>query len=320
MGSYNILSNKKKETLPQTGLPSILTNIKSKFILKGIFNYLQEKKILEIFRYNKGIKNRLNIDLDNYKNFTPIEMELTVQQVEDEFVLFINRLGKAEKFFYHIYFNNSKEETKRRYLKKNERVKKIRIIIDYPKLSFEHLFSDCKYIETINFKKFDRRKITNMSHMFYNCSSLKKIKFSNFKTNNVTDMSYMFYGCRALEKLELSNFSTNNVTNMNHMFFGCYSLKKLNLSNFNTSNVNSMNYMFYKCISLIELNLTNFNVNNVTDMSYMFYGCSSLKKLNLSNFNIDKVKFMTNMFSKCSDELKNKIRNQFINIKKEAFL
>ena len=204
MGSYNVLSNKnKKETSYQTKLPSLLTNIKSKHILKGIFNNLQKRKFLEIIRYNKSIQNRLNIDSDDYKNyFTPIEIELTLVKVEDEFVLFMNRLQKSEKFFYHIYFNNNKEEIKRRYLKKNEKVKKVKIVIDYQKLSFEHLFSDCKYIETINFKMFYRRNIINMSHMFYNCSSLKKLVLSNFNTDNVTDMSYMFYGCRALEELE----------------------------------------------------------------------------------------------------------------------
>ena len=70
-------------------------------------------------------------------------------------------------------------------------------------------------------------------------------------------------------------------------------LIKLNLNNFNTINVNNMSYMFYRCLSLKELNLNNFNTINVTNMSYMFIGCS--------------------------DELKNKIRNQYKNLRNEAF-
>ena len=67
------------------------------------------------------------------------------------------------------------------------------------------------------------------------------------------------------------------------------------------------------------LNLINFNTNNVTDMSYMFDGCSLLKELNLNNFNTNNVTNMSCMFSGCSEELIKKIKNQYNNIKNEAF-
>ena len=78
--------------------------------------------------------------------------------------------------------------------------------------------------------------------------------------------------------------------------------------------------MFYECSSLKKLNLNNFNTNNVTNMSCMFYGCSSLKELNLSNFNTNNVTNMYNMFYGCSEQLKNKIKSEYKNIKEEAFL
>ena len=55
-------------------------------------------------------------------------------------------------------------------------------------------------------------------------------------------------------------------------------------------------------------------------MSHMFYGCSSLKELNLSNFNTNNVTNMECMFYGCSNELKNKIKSDYKNIKEEAFL
>ena len=82
-------------------------------------------------------------------------------------------------------------------------------------------------------------------------------------------------------------------SDLNGMFYGCSSLKELNINNFNTNNVNDMSCMFCECSSLKELNFNNFNTNNVTDMSYMFY--------------------------ECSEELVKKIRNQYNNIKNEAF-
>ena len=74
-----------------------------------------------------------------------------------------------------------------------------------------------------------------------------------------------------------------------------------------------------KCSSLKELNLSNFNTNNVTNMIGMFSGCSSLKELNLSNFNTNNVTDMEGMFYECSEQLKNKIKSEYKNIKEEAF-
>ena len=54
-------------------------------------------------------------------------------------------------------------------------------------------------------------------------------------------------------------------------------------------------------------------------MSCMFYGCSSLKELNLNNFNTNNVSDMECMFYGCSDQIKNKIRTEYKNIKEEAF-
>ena len=77
--------------------------------------------------------------------------------------------------------------------------------------------------------------------------------------------------------------------------------------------------MFSGCSSLKELNLNNFNIINVTNMSGMFSRCSSLNELNLNNFNTINVTDMSDMFYECSEELIMKIRNQYNNIKDEAF-
>ena len=71
--------------------------------------------------------------------------------------------------------------------------------------------------------------------------------------------------------------------------------------------------------SLKELNLNNFNTNNVTDMRFMFSGCLSLKELNLNNFNTNNVTKMDGMFDGCSNDLIMKIKNQYKNIKEDAF-
>ena len=87
-------------------------------------------------------------------------------------------------------------------INEEDKVTKIKIIIDYQVKSFS-LFYKCECIESINFKKFYRDNITDMSWMFRGCSSLKELNLNNFNTNNVTDMSYMFYECRSLKELNL---------------------------------------------------------------------------------------------------------------------
>ena len=266
MESSNKASKKNNKENESARPNPIIENIKSIYILSKIYSIMSKKKKLQIVKYNKIIQNRLSLDVKDYKEYCEIEIEII--PTKDKFGKFISIFNKNDELYYHIYFNDNKEEIKNKYeINKKDKVAKIKIIIDYQVKSFEHLFSDCYSIESINFKKFYR--------------------------NNVTDMGYMFSECSSLKELNLSNFNTNSVTHMGWMFNECSSLKKLNLSNFNTNNVIDMELMFSNCSSLEELNLSNFNTNNVTNMVGMFYDCSA--------------------------QFQNKIRDEYKNIKEEAF-
>ena len=296
--------NKNNEKLLQNiELKAKIENINSKFNLAHIFNNLQKHKFFNIIKYNKALQNRLDLNIKNYKEcselFTPIEIEII--PAEKKYGKFINIKYEKQKIYTHIYFNDSNKEIKKYYLKKEDKITKIKIIIDYQIKSFEFLFSNVDCIESIYFRRFKRININNMRCMFGKCSSLKKIDFSNFKTDNVEYMCYMFGKCSSLIEVNLSNINTQNVTTMSYMFEDCSSLKNVNISNLNNNGTKcEMIGMFQGCSSLKELNLLNFNTNNVYDMSYMFMNCSSLIKLNLSNFNIINVTNMEYMFSGCS--------------------
>ena len=221
--SINVSKENNKEN--ETAKPNpIIENIKSRYILSKIYNNMTIKKKLEIVKYNKRIQNRLNLDVKDYKEYSEIEIEIIPKKGEyGEFM----KVDENDKLYYHIYFNDNKEEIKNKYeINKKDKVTKIKIIIDYQVKSFKKLFYDCDCIESINFKKFYRNNITDMSYMFFGCSSLKEINLSSFNTNNVSDMSYMFIWCSSLKEINLSNFNTNNVTNMSEMFYGCSSLKE----------------------------------------------------------------------------------------------
>ena len=290
--------NKKKEiNIDEKNIASI-HNIKSKYIFKKIFNNINKMKFFRIIKYNKKLQKILNIDENDYRKFCEIEIELI--PILNQHGKFINFHKKEDKSYFHIYFDDNKEEIKRNFLIKNENISKINIIIDYQIKSLDYLFSDCQCIKLITFKKFNRKKIDSMECMFNNCSSLIEINLSNFNTEDVTRMNEMFRNCKLLEELNLSKFDTKNVVSMHQIFKGCSSLTELNLSNFNTMKVTDMSCMFNDCSSLEKLNLSNFKTNKLEYINSMFSGCSSLKEINLSNFNTKNVINMDYIFNRCS--------------------
>ena len=246
MKSFSQLTNQKSKDK--------FGNIKSNYILLKILKNISKRKYLDIIRYNKAIKKRININVEDYEKCSLIEIEII--PVKNKYGLFIN-IKKEEEKYYHIYFDNNKEEIKRNYLKENEQIKIIKIIIDYQVKSFEDLFDSCGCIESIYFKKFYR--------------------------NNIDNMRFMFLGCLLLKEINLSNFNTNNVTNMGDMFSRCSSLKRLNISNFNTHNVTNMRFMFHECSSLEELNISNLNINELTNINGMFSKCSYKLKMKIKS-------------------------------------
>ena len=255
MNSINELNNGKVE-INQTKSKNIFENIKSKYILKRLFDNLKKVKSLEMIKYNKNLQKRRNLNFNDYKDFSEkfSSIEIEIIPANNKFGDFIN-VKRKYKRYYHIYFNDNKEEEIKRknFLIKEDKVNKINIVIDYQVKSLSELFFNCECIESINFKKFYRNDINNMSYMFSRCSSLKKIKFSSFNTINVKDMSKMFNHCISLKELNLSNFDIKNVRDMNDMLYGCPLLKEFNLSNFNTNNISNMSKIIYDCSYLFIL-------------------------------------------------------------------
>ena len=188
-------------------------NIKSKHILKQIFNKLHKTTFLKIIKHNKYIQNIFGLELNDFKDcYEKIIIEIIPKQYlkytfdENYFI----RIKNNEEPYFHIYFDNDKEEIKRAFIKKNESVRKIKVIIDYEIKSFFNLFHNCEIIEKINIIQFNRKDINDMSYMFFGCSALKEINFSFIKFEKVKDIDCMFYGCSSLKKINNSYLISNN--------------------------------------------------------------------------------------------------------------
>ena len=198
MNFTNIL-NKEKAKLNY----ALFDKIRSIFILQNILGILTRKKLLEIIKYNNKIQRILYINFETYKEYSEKYslIELEIIPINDKYEEFIN-INEKNKEYYHIYFDDNKNEIKRNKLIEGDKVKKIIIKIEHQIKSFFSLFYKCHNIKSMNFKKFYRNNIVSMECMFNDCSSLKEIKFSCFNTENVTNMDGMFIGCSSLKKLD----------------------------------------------------------------------------------------------------------------------
>ena len=233
-------------------------------------NNLEIKKSLNILKYNKNIKERINISSNDYKQYAEKYSSIEIEIKLNEKGKLIN-IPEEDKKYYHVFLDNKEIQKFNGYFS-GDINKKIKIKIDYQVKSLKKLFCECESIESIDFKKFYRNNINDMSEMFKGCLSLKELNFDNFNTDNVVDMSEMFEYCSSLDELNLNKFNTNNVKNMNCMFRGCDFLREIHLDVFNTNKVTDMNNMFCDCSTLTKINLSNFNRNNVTHMNDMFCG------------------------------------------------
>ena len=113
-----------------------LINVKSDFFLEKLFDNVPKNLFFTIVKYNKKVQKRLKISIQNYKKyseylqiFSPIEIE--VIPIKNKYGKFININEKVP--LYHIYFNDDKEEIKKNSLDKDDKVSKIKIIIEHQK-------------------------------------------------------------------------------------------------------------------------------------------------------------------------------------------
>ena len=167
IGKMKCIGSETKEKQKQS--KDRLINIQIDYFWKKLFNNLERKKALNMVKFNKNIRERINININDYKEYLEkySSIEIEIKPVNNIFGKFINFKEEDENNC-HIYFNNNKKEIKRNYINKDEHIKIIKIIIDHQVESFEDLFLDCNCISIINFKKFNRNNINNMIGMYGN--------------------------------------------------------------------------------------------------------------------------------------------------------
>ena len=86
MNSINISKNEQLKESKN------LENLKSDFFLIKIIELIKQNKSLEFMKYNKKLQKRLNININNYKEYYQlIEIELKlVDNIYDKFIDFFS--------------------------------------------------------------------------------------------------------------------------------------------------------------------------------------------------------------------------------------
>ena len=69
MESRNLISKEKAEKVQIKSIDKF-ANIKTDYFLIKVFNNLEKEKALNIVRYNKNIQNRINININYYKEYS----------------------------------------------------------------------------------------------------------------------------------------------------------------------------------------------------------------------------------------------------------
>ena len=99
-----INAEKEKEKLNLFKSKNKLKNLKSDYFIQKLFDIMQTRISLKIIKCNINIKKRLNININNYKNFYEkfSSIELEIIPIQNKYGCFIKIKEKDENIFIYI--------------------------------------------------------------------------------------------------------------------------------------------------------------------------------------------------------------------------
>ena len=147
----------------------MLDNVKSKYILKEIFERIKNKRKLNIIKYNKNIKIKLDINIEDFEIFIALKEFNDKYHTKIEHID-IKELNLGSKF---IGDEGLKDLAKMNFTE----LKKL-------DLNWNNI-SDIKVLENVNLEKLE---ILNLSdNKITDINILEKVNFKNLKELNLYD-------------------------------------------------------------------------------------------------------------------------------------
>jgi len=91
MKSDNLVSKEKVE-INQMKSKIKYEKLKSDYFLQKLFNNVERKRKLDIIKYNKNIKKKIDININDYKEYSEIysSIEIEIKPVNNKYGKFMN--------------------------------------------------------------------------------------------------------------------------------------------------------------------------------------------------------------------------------------
>ena len=121
MESKDIINTEKEiEKLKLIKSKNKFVNLKSDYFIQKLFDYMEKRISLKIIKCNINIQKRLNININNYKDFSEkfSSIELDIIPIQNEYGPFIKIKKKIKNIFIYILIIIKKKLKKQNYIKK----------------------------------------------------------------------------------------------------------------------------------------------------------------------------------------------------------
>ena len=299
-----------------------INKIKSLFILKIIFNYIEDVNLpYKLFNHSKLLQKKFNIRLDDYKKkyleqlefyklkktiyfdnplFKEILSKDTIyilqENIKDNYYNKLNESNLQYSSLYYI-FNNKNSIDKLKNLNINfNKIKTMILNEDYRengKENYDYFFQTLFLLKDIK---------NNLIYLeiFFNLEEHNEVKATLFESiNDMKALRYLY-----IERINFNNKITIKLSNLK--LFYCKKCKNVNLSNIICKNLKTLYYIRNNLLNLNELKSDNFK---------------ELKELDLEDNNISDIEALEKVkFDKLEILLLNYNKISNINILKNANL
>jgi hypothetical protein len=209
---------------------NLLSNISNEYLLKGIISYFpekDEKKILNIFKYNKKFQNKLNISLYNYqKEFLNLTFnginpsEIEIDSLYDDFKDIFDNKEIFIKIIDELFPEEEDDTIIFSEIENNFKFTKIKEIIDFNKI--ENLTS----LEFYNIKNLELGQMN---------ARIKNLKISGGWNGKIRVKFSILNNLEALILYGNSKLEIYDLPNNNNDIYELRNLKYLYLSQFELS-------------------------------------------------------------------------------------
>ena len=165
-----------------------LNDIRNKYILQKIFDFIDKTNSLNIIRYNKAIQNKLDINIDTYKEYSQIIFDIKLFNQEGKLMLKKREGAKVRKkdeyniLDREIYYSNDFDSD-------NENENNYDFYYDFEESDFAIEISRSRYHEVnskeekLNFIKTENKLEPYFHFYFDNDASEKKVNYVTSENN-----------------------------------------------------------------------------------------------------------------------------------------